>query len=563
VVERTEIDGVPVFLAPKRGPNVTAGIVFRVGRADETLGTSGITHLVEHLALHRLGVTDYHYNGVVDTTTTQFVTQGAEGEVTTFLSGVVKALADLPLDRLATEKEVLRTEALGRKNGVNSLMPLWRHGTQGFGLVSYPEWGLARVSAGEASMWTRDRFCRENAALWIAGDRVPPGLVLSLPTGSRFPLPKPTSTVHRFPAYFNGPGNGVVLEALVPRGIASSLLAAVVQRMLLRTLRHDSGISYTVETDYHPRGDDWAVLTVFADTAPDKQAVLLGAFGDALKGLRARGIDSDDLDAVRRHGLDALDHPDAESIRVPGMAINELTGHPNLSLRAVRADLETIDAEAVNAVCTQLLEAALLQVPYGHRAEQLGFEPAPTGSTDRVSGRRYRSRGRDASTLIAGESGVTIVHDSSQATVHFDQCAARLDWPDGARHYIGLDGIIVQVEPTTHAIGTKELVGLRDGLPDQQIIPMPPRSPDQIPQRAKASPALRARRRARRRKIEAIIMPVVSALLTWWFITEANAWRPEDGTVAERMILGLMVLAGLAMIRTTILYGMRLTRRGW
>ena len=48
---RTTIDGIPVILAPGRDPRVTAGLAFRVGWADETLPTRGITHLVEHLAL--------------------------------------------------------------------------------------------------------------------------------------------------------------------------------------------------------------------------------------------------------------------------------------------------------------------------------------------------------------------------------------------------------------------------------------------------------------------------------------------------------------------------------
>jgi hypothetical protein len=48
----SEIDGIPVFTAPLLpGLPFVAGMVFRVGRCDETLRTSGITHLVEHLAL--------------------------------------------------------------------------------------------------------------------------------------------------------------------------------------------------------------------------------------------------------------------------------------------------------------------------------------------------------------------------------------------------------------------------------------------------------------------------------------------------------------------------------
>src|SRR2546421_1212782 len=109
------------------GP-MRAGLMFRVGRVDESLATSGITHLVEQLALHRHGTANYHYNGITSATTTQFVTQGTPDAVVTFLNEVCASLRELPLDRMATEKKVLETEAATRATPVNEQMPLWRHG---------------------------------------------------------------------------------------------------------------------------------------------------------------------------------------------------------------------------------------------------------------------------------------------------------------------------------------------------------------------------------------------------------------------------------------------------
>jgi predicted Zn-dependent peptidase len=45
----TTHQGIQTVLAPRAGGQLTAGLLFRVGRADETLSTAGITHLVEHL----------------------------------------------------------------------------------------------------------------------------------------------------------------------------------------------------------------------------------------------------------------------------------------------------------------------------------------------------------------------------------------------------------------------------------------------------------------------------------------------------------------------------------
>jgi hypothetical protein len=90
-----------------------AGLTFRVGRADETLATAGITHLLEHLTLFHHGLSDYHYNGATGSVVTHFHMQGSEEDVVTYLVGVCAALSNLPLDRLETEKGILRTEAAG------------------------------------------------------------------------------------------------------------------------------------------------------------------------------------------------------------------------------------------------------------------------------------------------------------------------------------------------------------------------------------------------------------------------------------------------------------------
>ncbi|MGW0884991.1 hypothetical protein [Streptomyces sp. NPDC002671] len=98
LVAHAGIQGIPTLYSPRQG-QITAGLFFRVGRADETLATSGLTHLVEHLALHRLGLSDLHYNGATANTYTLFHVTGDEDEVVAYLNGVCAALRDLPLDR--------------------------------------------------------------------------------------------------------------------------------------------------------------------------------------------------------------------------------------------------------------------------------------------------------------------------------------------------------------------------------------------------------------------------------------------------------------------------------
>ncbi|MFD4602092.1 hypothetical protein ACFWPQ_29195 [Streptomyces sp. NPDC058464] len=175
----TEVDGIPALFAYASGP-VRAGLVFRVGVADKTLARASVTHLVEHLALHRQGLADYHFNGATKAAFTHFHVEGAEHEVAAYLQGVCASLADLPMDRLETEKEILRTEESRREN---PQLPLWRYGAQGHGLVSYPEWGVRDLRPDDVRHWAHTCFTQGNAVLWIAGERLPAGLSVKLPAG--------------------------------------------------------------------------------------------------------------------------------------------------------------------------------------------------------------------------------------------------------------------------------------------------------------------------------------------------------------------------------------------
>ena len=111
-VHRTEVAGVPVFVGQGPGPFV-AGLVFRVGRADERAPRGGITHLVEHLALpagRRQGV---EFNGSVSSSTTSFWAAGERDAARDLLRDTTRSVRELPA-RLETERAILLTEASAR-----------------------------------------------------------------------------------------------------------------------------------------------------------------------------------------------------------------------------------------------------------------------------------------------------------------------------------------------------------------------------------------------------------------------------------------------------------------
>ncbi|MCX5410679.1 pitrilysin family protein [Streptomyces sp. NBC_00059] len=493
-VLRTEVDGIRTVLAASSG-QVTGGLFFRVGVADETLATTGITHLVEHLALHRHGLSDLHFNGATTATYTLFHATGTAEEVVTYLNGVCAALRDLPLERLETEREILRTEAASRGRGPGHQLPLWRYGAQGYGLSSYSEHGTWHLTADDVRDWARTRFTRDNAVLWITSAAVPEGLDLTLPAGTPHPLPAPSSALPVTPAYIAGGSGGVVMDGIVRRSTAASVLTEVLGRALFTDLRQKGGYSYATDAHYSPRDNDFATVTAFADALPQKQDAVAGGFVDVLARLRAGSIEQAELDSARAKILKQYDIPDVAAAQLPSYALDLLTGHRHITDDEHRAELAAVTVDDLAEAARELHSTALLQVP-GGSAEWAGFTAAPQWSygTSPVPGSRHRSLEDDSVLLTVGPDAVSLTTPVGRVVVRYADCAALLVHPDGGRHLTGLDGFQIRVEPTLHAGLTPDRTAVIDAaVPPSAVVRMPPRDPEDIPRPEGRG---RARRRA-------------------------------------------------------------------
>ena len=495
MIKQLDVDGVPTVLAPTSGP-MHAGLVFRVGLSDETLARHGITHLIEHLALHSAGVADYHYNGATSTEYTIFHMQGSEADIVAFLNGVCASLQSLPLHRMATEKEILRTEANARRGNVTEPLALWRYGARGLGLPAFPEWGLAALAPDDLLAWVGRFFTRENAALWIAGDTVPAGLALNLASGVRQALVPPWSALDAKPAYFSGSTSSVAWDSVVRREVRSVIFAGALEREMFRSLRQNDGLSYTVQTDYEPHGDNSALVTAVADALPEKQEALLGGFVDILAAMRVGRIDAADVATVVNQRCESLQHAEELAARLPGQAFNLLVGQPVQSAEELVAQMRAVTVDDVAAVAVAAWDDGLLMTPRGTTAAWAGLVAAPTASESAVWGTGYRSLERSAVRLVVGDQGVSLVDEQTQATVRFDACSAMLAWPDGARQLIGHDAIMVRLEPTLYEGSQSALPWVDAKVPASHRVDMPAREPDQIPKPEPRSSAAGPRRRS-------------------------------------------------------------------
>ncbi|MDG4763995.1 insulinase family protein [Solwaraspora sp. WMMD406] len=487
MIRQLDVDGVPALLAATSGPT-HAGLMFRVGQADETLARRGLTHLLEHLVLYPLGAADYHYNGTTGSVVTHFHLQGSASDITTFLTGVCTSLRQLPVGRLATEKAILATEWSNRTRAVTEQLPLW-HGARDYGLTSFPEWGLTAITADDLLQWAARYFTRENAVLWMAGDEIPAGLRLDLPSRVRMPAPAASSALPTTPAYFTGPSRSTAIDAVVPRDVTASVLSGVLERELFRSLRQRDGLSYTAATHYEPRGDGAAVITALADASPDTQDAVLGGFVDVLAKIRVGRIEEADVAAVVGKATEGLSSADVDGARLPSAAFNLLTGHPINSSDDLVRQLKEVTPQAVHETATAALATSLLMTPRGRTADWAGFEAAPSGSSETVTGTAHPGLGGAAGQrLIIGPDGVSLASDRHDevATVRYDQCVTMLAWPDGGRQLIGADAVSVSLEPTIYRGATAQLVDA--AVPAALRVDLPARDPQEIPQPATVGP---------------------------------------------------------------------------
>ncbi|KUO21101.1 M16 family metallopeptidase [Streptomyces dysideae] len=562
LIAHTTTQGIPTLYAPRQG-EITAGLFFRVGRADETLATSGITHLVEHLALHRLGLSDLHYNGATANTYTLFHVTGSEEEVVAYLNSVCAALRDLPLDRLETEKEILRTEAAGR-GGADSQMPLWRYGAQGYGLAGYNELGTWSLTADQVRHWAETRFTRDNAVLWLTSDTVPAGLDLTLPAGTRIPAPTASGALPVMPAYIHGDDGHVYFNAVVRRSTAASVFADVLGRALFQDLRQEGGYSYSAEADYSPRDAEYATLTGYADALPKKQSAVVGGFVDTLARLRAGRIEQSELDSVRAKTLKMYDTPDLGAASLPSYALSLLLGHRILSPEQHRAELAAVTVADLREVAREAWASGLLQVP-GRGADWAGFTLAPQYSASAVTGTRHQSLEDERITLVIGAEGVSLATPDGPVTVRYDACAAMTARPDGARSLTGLDGFAVTVEPTLfRGVTPERIVALDAAVPPAAVVRMPARDPEQIPQPRKRTSAPQRSGGGRSTWAWSLALCVAGTMAAVWGLLGAVAVADEMGAAEPEWdaLIGIVLLELPLLFATWKLYKARKRRRG-
>ena len=476
-MQRDLVDGVPVFWTAGSAP-LSAGLVVGVGRRDETFARGGLTHLVEHLTMSALGRTTLECNATVDLTTTEFVASGRPERVVEFLRRVCEALSDLPLDRLAVEADVLRTEdGVVAAPAVGALLAE-RYGARGVGLAGFREPALRALSAQDVRDWAATWFVRGNAALWLNGEP-PAGLSLPLPDGTppaRRPQQVRPMTV---PALVEHPVDGAVaLGGEVDRLPGVGATARILRDRVEDDLRHRRGLSYTVDTDQVLVEARRRFVVLTADCRDGQEAVAARALWQGLVRLAEEGANEQELVHDRESLQEYLADPRSDADEVHAAAVAEVTGIEHRSSEELRRESDALTAEQVRAAAAAVRDAALLGVPVGVEVSLPALARVPEWSGEVVEGEAFarRRRGSDAprgARLVVGRDGVSAVLGAGeQVTVRYDDAVALLQVGPAEWSLVGADGTSVPLAPSDWRDGDRAVSLVRERVAAELQVPV-------------------------------------------------------------------------------------------
>jgi zinc protease len=420
----TVVDDVPVYWVDGEEDYAHAGLIFRVGSADERPQTHGISHLVEHMTLADIEDHTFDYNGTVTDTLTIFVAHGTPDEVAGFLGTVASRLLEPDMESIELHARVLRTEArsssFDRIKGLHDL----RFGYQGYGLRAQGELALHWVGPPDAQAWIERYFTAQNAAAWMTCPP-PEGLRLRLPRGERMPPPAPRSLSMPFPAYAPWRSDEVAVSFLGDDSPATTAGLKILERALTRDLRHERGVSYTVGLLNMCLTPDMWHHILFADALPESALTVRDQMLSTMLRLERRGPEQSELDAFRQRVARNVERAEPVEL-VHYEAARRLAGEGFIPPREFSEACGSLTRDDVSAAMSRLAPSALLAYPVHLRP------PAGWRTLDhlgrRVQGKTFKlAKGAKAAdigkALIVGPEGVSVVLENEEVlTVRFDEC---------------------------------------------------------------------------------------------------------------------------------------------
>jgi predicted Zn-dependent peptidase len=542
-IARASSGDTPVFFADAPPPFV-GSLLHRVGRADETAPTGGVTHLVEHLALPITGRRALDFNGTVDNILTSFFASGDADLVLPFLASTAARLRSLPLERLETERNILLAEESTQGWNLTRLAFALRFGPRGHGLSGYDEYGLRTVGADDVAAWAETRFVTGNTAVWLTGPAE--ALELELAPGPRSEPPAPRQLDGLpWPCFYSeGPFGAVAFSLLARRSSAFSAALSVLEHRVQERIRYELGLSYSPEALFLPLTKDTVHVVMVVDTMAANTNRVVEETLAVVETLAADGPTDEELDDERRFAARRLASPtDAPGHLFYAAAQHLLGGEFQQPGELERARSSLTAAEIAGALREAFDSLLVIAPPDTRRPERLADYPLSststlTGTVFRPPGLRLRRSGTPE--LVLGTDGVLLRPDPERhVTARFGDCAAVLRYPDGSRTILTDDGFFVAVDPSAWRKGAEIVRAIDAAVTAERVVRMEPELLDRVDSVEEVAQASLRKRGLVSEELELLPHRLEEGETPLAFLSTTMGWRAGLLAATDRRILFL------------------------
>ena len=379
--------------------SASVGVFLRVGSRDETPGTNGIGHVLEHMAFkgtatrtvqainldaERLGADVNAFTG--KNMTGYFMTGlGRHAEQLLRMTADIVLNSTFPEHELRRELEVIRQEAIeyeeDPQESSSELLDraIWGDDPMGMPVIGTVA-NIERFSRDDVVRHVQSHYVAEKTVVAAAGNfdaealfALASELFAAMPRSAEAP-PEPAlppkyvgqATARRFTqvsqvflnmAYPLAPSDAKELPQQrwrVAASLAAHLFGGGMSAPFVDTVREQLGLAYTADASLES-GDVWASFIVHAVTTPDKLDALMEATGRLLRA-QASAIDPVHLERAKNQLTVARVRTAERTYATMEQAVEELfaSGSVTTTPEAI-ATIASIGAEEVRAVFERML----------------------------------------------------------------------------------------------------------------------------------------------------------------------------------------------------------------
>jgi hypothetical protein len=445
-VRESEIDGVLCFWVDMGRPASAAHLLFRQGLADEPLHESGWLHLLEHLALLDRETLTRPIEGRLSLLRTHFAAFGGPEAITQQLADLGRWLSEPDLRLLSRERGLLQAQAQERRDPLTRTLT-WRYGASGPGVASYAEIGAVRATDQLLVERSRRVFNSANAILVLDGPP-PEGLTLPLPAGEYLPTPEAEPVGRILPAAYRDEV-GLTLSGVVTRTHEATFLPFVLERALHDGLRRHSGSAFGLWSDLADVDNEHTVVAGGSEVVPEMLPSLAEAAFEVTEQLARDGVPREWVQEEVDRRLRMLEYPAARGETALEAAYAALSDRVPKSYEELLTELRETDPAKVDRAAQELHSSLLVGLPeaapLNRSLPQVTFpESRPQGTGEKHSHVNWPA---DMTTFSVDEHVAERVTGTVSRSMRLRDVVALLAWRDGARHLIGRNGDVLELEP--------------------------------------------------------------------------------------------------------------------